>query len=458
MSRNVSPLTSPSAPDSAASATAQLVLRTGAWYGDRHIHLRLPSTWNVEQLEPCLGAPLTDDQIAAQLESPVGQPPIRELCRGKRSPVVLVDDLNRPTPVSRVLPHVLRHFRDGGIDVANVVIVIATGTHGPSPEHALIRKVGASVASSCRVHVHDCERNVVRMGRTSFGTPVLVDQYVARGDLIIGIGGLYPNHTAGFGGGSKLALGVLGHASIAGLHYGHEPVGWGTLDPHSTFRADLDEVAEMIGLRTSITAVVNGDREIVGMRCGDPSAYYAELAQATAEQFRAPAPAADTDLVISNAYPSDTSLTFVRMKGIVPLTLAPPNASRVVIAACSEGLGFHGLTPFLNAPPLHRWRKAFLRGSALLRRPRVLQRKVRARVEGAVRAKRHGAAPVVRKPIWMFRPSERDALPLPDLDGGMRVSQEWEEVLAAVTTEQGGRDALNVMVYRCAPLQWVQRD
>jgi hypothetical protein len=39
----------------------------------------------------------------------------------------------------------------------------------------------------------------------------------------------------------------------------------------------------------------------------------------------------------------------------------------------------------------------------------------------------------------------------------MRVSEEWEEVLAAVTAEQSGRDALNVMVYRCAPLQWVQR-
>ena len=450
-------LTSTSAPGSAAAASQELVLRTGAWYGDHHVHLHVPSTWNVEQLAPCLGAPLTDDQIAAQLESPVGQPPLRELCRGKHSPVVLVDDLNRPTPASRVLPHVFRHFREGGIDLENVVIVIATGTHGPSPEHALIRKVGASVASSCQVHVHDCERDVVRMGRTSFGTPVLVDRYVARGDLVIGIGGLYPNHTAGFGGGSKLALGVLGHASIAGLHYGHEPVGWGTLDPHSTFRRDLDEIAEIIGLRTSITAVVNGDREIVGIRCGDPHAYYAKLAEATAEQFRAPAPGAETDVVISNAYPGDTSLTFVRMKGIVPLTLAPPNASRVVIAACSEGLGFHGLTPFLNAPPLHAWRKAFLRGSALLRRPRVLQRKVRARVAGVVRAKRQGAAPVARKPIWMFRPAERDMPPLPERLGGMRVSEDWNELVAAVTGEQGGREALNVLVYCCAPLQWLPR-
>jgi hypothetical protein len=87
----------------------------------------------------------------------------------------------------------------------------------------------------------------------------------------------------------------------------------------------------------------------------------------------------------------------------------------------------------------------------------VLQRKVRARMAGVVRAKRQGAAPAARKPIWMFRPSEPDALPLPQLHGGMRVSEEWEEVLAAVTAEQSGRDALNVMVYRCAPLQWVQR-
>jgi len=448
---------SPPEPSSTTDASNALVLRTGAWYGDRTLRLRLPSTWDVEQVAPRFGAPLTDDEIGAHLEAPIGQPPIRDLCRGKRAPVVLVDDLNRPTPSWRVLPHVLRHLREGGVDLADVVLVVATGTHGPSPEHALIRKVGGAAASECRVHVHDCERDLVRIGRTSFGTPVDVDHHVARSDLVIGIGGLYPNHTAGFGGGSKLALGVLGHVSIAGLHYGHEPVGWGTLNPRSTFRADLDEIAEMIGLRTSITVLVNGDRDVVGVRCGDHQAYYAAFAQTAAEHVRAPAPSAEADVVIADAYPTDTSLTFVRMKGIVPLTLAPPNASRVVIAACSEGLGFHGLTPFLNAPPRHAWRKALLRGSALVRRPRVLASKVRARVGRVLQRKRPGAASDARKTIWLYRPEVGDAPPLPALIPGMHVSDDWEEIVAAVTHEQGGRGALNVVVYRCAPLQWIER-
>jgi len=50
---------------------------------------------------------------------------------------------------------------------------------------------------------------------------VLVDREVLAGDPMIGVGGVYPQHSTGFGGGTKLALGVLGKRSIVALHYGH---------------------------------------------------------------------------------------------------------------------------------------------------------------------------------------------------------------------------------------------
>jgi lactate racemase len=95
-------------------APGELRLRTGAWYGEQLLSLPVPRSWQVNLFAPNEGVPLTDAQIAERLESPVGQPAIRDLCRGKARPLLIVDDLNRPTPASRVVPAVLRQLQDAG--------------------------------------------------------------------------------------------------------------------------------------------------------------------------------------------------------------------------------------------------------------------------------------------------------------------------------------------------------
>src|SRR6266852_4601041 len=249
-------------------------MRTAAWYGDRQVTVAVPASWQVTVIAPPAAFALTDAQIRERCESPAGQPPIRDLARGKTRPVIIVDDLNRPTPAARVIPTILRHFDDAGIPARDVSIVMAPGTHGAPRADALLKKIGAEAAASCRLFVHDGDRDIVRLGRTSFGTPVLVNKQVAQSDFVVGVGGLYPNWTAGFGGGSKLALGVLGFDSIAWLHFGHRSMGWGTPNEHSNFRRDLDEIARRIGLRTTVSLLLNGDREVVEIVSGDPWSSY----------------------------------------------------------------------------------------------------------------------------------------------------------------------------------------
>src|SRR4051794_2825166 len=111
-----------SAPNTLAVAAG---LRTGAWYADAPLQLDFPSTWDVTTLWPRTPAPLTAEQIRELLEHPAGQPPVRELCRGARRPVVVVDDVNRPTPAWAILPHVFRHFRHAGIDLRNTAVLLA---------------------------------------------------------------------------------------------------------------------------------------------------------------------------------------------------------------------------------------------------------------------------------------------------------------------------------------------
>jgi lactate racemase len=437
-------------------ASREVRLRTDAWYGDRVLTVPIPLSWDVSVFAPVVRNPLTDAQIMARLEAPVRQATIRELCRGKARPVVIVDDLNRPTPASRVMPALLRQFEDAGIAPQDVGIVMASGTHGSPPVDAFAKKVGVEAARLSQLHVHDCERNLVNMGKTSFGTPVLVNKVVADSDFLVGIGGFYPNHSVGFGGGSKLALGVLGFHSIARLHWGHQSVGWGRSNGLNSFRRELDEIAQLIGLNSTVSLLLNADREVVEVTCGDPRTYYPDLLGLAKESYRAPLPDDRADVVISNAYPADMSLTFARMKAFHLLNAAPLRASRIAIASCSEGLGYHALFPFMNAPKYHQQHMMAMHARMLLGKPDVLAQKAFRRLAQQLSFRRGASSPTTRNPIWLFRPGGAARQPtLPAQIPGIRVSSSWDEVVEAVSLEQEDRNALQVEVYSCASMQWL---
>jgi len=429
-------------------------LRTSAWYGDQPLSLEFPKEWNVTFLWPRTPPALADDEIVDMLDRPIGQPSIREICRGKSRPLVIVDDLNRPTPAARVMPHLLSHFHDAGIPAREVRILMAPGTHGAPARDAMVKKVGAEAVSSCRTLAHDCVHNVVKIGRTSFGTPVIVNREVVTSDFVVGIGGIYPNYTAGFGGGSKLALGVLGKRSIMHLHYCHREMGWGSSE-ESDLRKDLDEIARMIHLNTMISLHVDSDRQVVRASCGDHFRHYKEELAFSQVAFRAPMPD-DADVVISNAYPNDLSLTFVRMKGITPLLQCGLRSSRIVIASCSEGIGHHGLFPFMNLPRFYRARAMAQRIS--LMKPGEVAARIMLRLHRSLRANFNldrNSTWAEKNPIWLYRTGNHPE-PLPSrIPFQITATSSWSEIVQAVQREQPDKKHLKVLLYTCAPLQWL---
>jgi nickel-dependent lactate racemase len=441
----------PARPGPSVQPSANLQLKTAAWYGDETLNLDLPESWDVSVFAPSTGRSLTDAEIWERFETPVGQRPIRERCSAATRPLIIVDDLNRPTPASRVLPFLVRQFTEAGVPTRNITIIVGPGTHAPPNADAVAKKVGADLINSCRVCVHDRTQPVVKLGRTSFGTPVRLSREVVKSNFLVSVGGLYPNHTGGFGGGSKAALGILDFRSIAALHFGHESHGWGSLAGSNTFRRDLDEIARLIGLETGVCVVVDANRQVVDLTCGDIHQLYPRFLARTKESFRAPRPDPGVRIVVSNAYPNDLSLTFVRMKGTVPLALAPDGASRVVVASCSEGLGFHGLFPFMNAPRFHRQRMLQRRIAANLNKPRRFARKAGSRLTGM----RRRATTAPRFPTWLYCPSPREIALLPPEIPGIRVTSSWSEVVDGVSAEQNHDSPLRTFVYAAAPLQWL---
>jgi len=431
-------------------------LRTAAWHGDLPLALDFPDGWEITAHWPRTSPPLDDAALRAALEHPIGQPPIHALCRGKSHPVIIVDDLCRPTPASRVMPFVLDQFRQGGIAANQITIVMATGTHGLTSSDWVAKKVGPEAASACRLVTHDSRRSGVRLGFTPAGTPVIANREVAAADFLVGIGGIYPSGNTGFGGGAKLALGVLTLGCIACLHNRHPDVGWGLAPRNSSFRDDLDAVCRLVKLDTILTLHINHHREVARAISGDHFRYFPGEVSFARARFAAPLPA-DADVVLCNTYPIDVSLTFARSKGMVPFLHAPPTASRIAIAACSEGPGVHGLFPVFDVPFFHP-RRVHLRRLAALGPAHAL-RAVARRIfsKPHLHTPLQKSSPAARRvgtpthPIWLYRTAAH-APPLPRARG-FAVSLSWAEVINAVMQEQGDRRNLRVALYPCAPLQ-----
>jgi lactate racemase len=440
-----------------SSRPQETELRTAAWYGDMPLQLTFPPHWKVAVLWPDTPPPVSERDIADALARPVNQARISELGRGRLRPVVIVDDLTRPTPAAHVMPFVLRELEQAGIPAEVVTVVMATGTHGAPPRGAMAKKIGSEASARCRLVVHDDRADLVRLGRTSAGTPVLINRLVAQSDLVIGIGGIYPQHSTGFGGGSKLAVGVLGRRSIAALHYGHSSME-GSYNIDNDFRRDLDEIAKLAGLHTMVSLHVNARREIVRVVSGDHYRYYRDAVAFSRDRYAAPPPGA-ANVVVSNAYPIDVSLTFMRSKGIIPLVHAAPRASRVLVSACPEGAGHHGLFPFVNRPRFHRQihvarRLAYADRRAL---PRLVASGVTRRVRR--RTRRRGArveAPPRRNPIWLY-PGGKARGNLPGEVPGMSPVYDWQALLNEIEREQGHERALSAVVYPCASIQVLEQ-
>jgi len=426
-------------------------LRTGVWYNDHAITLTFPHSWDVVTYWPDTPPPLTDKEIAARINSPIGQPPLHDLAKGKKRPVVIVDDLARPTPVYRIMPFLLKEFAAAGIHARDIRVLVATGTHGDQDKKALANKIGKESAESCQVIIHNDLKGTKYIGKTSFGTPVHVNKELLASDFIIGIGGVYPQHTTGFGGGGKLALGVLGRRSITHLHYTHKGVG-GTYDIQNDFRRDVTDISRMIGLNTMYTLHINGQLEVVSLMCGDHVAYYPEAAKFSKEKYTVPLPDG-ADVVIANGYPSDISYTFMQ-KGMKSILCAPRKATKIVVASNPEGIGKHGLFQRGVSQRLKDFQTLYHKISIM--EPKVIVAKVMKNVFFRKRRQLNstgGISPPAEKTerLWLYRP-EGDVTPIPPING-ITIVKTWDEILKVIEQEHSSKNNIKVRLYPCASLQ-----
>jgi nickel-dependent lactate racemase len=214
-----------------------------------------------------------DGAIRSAVATPLGQPPLTEWIRPGDRVLILSDDNTRSTPVDRIIPVLLEQLTAAGVSEDRISCLIALGTHRYMTDPEMRIKVGADVCRRIRVFNHEWKdpKQLVPLGRSSRGTPVTVNRAVVEADVVIGLGSVVPHHIPGYSGSGKIVQpGICGAETTAATHMLSCSGGGDSLlgRADNPVRADMEEIADRIGMKTICNVVSDPQGRVAGVFFG----------------------------------------------------------------------------------------------------------------------------------------------------------------------------------------------
>ena len=202
----------------------------------------------------------------------------------------------------------------------------------------------AEIVERFRIISHDSEDNnqLIDLGTTKRGTPVLSNWAYVTSDLKIVVGNIEPHQFTGFSGGVKsAAIGLSGLATINANHalMTHPDALLGEYE-NNPARQDIEEIGAKIGVHLALNAILNQDRQIVQALAGDPLQVI-QAGLAASRRISQVAVHQKYGLVISSpgGHPKDINV-YQAQKGLAHAALITrPGGVVILCAACPEGSG-----------------------------------------------------------------------------------------------------------------------
>ena len=294
-------------------------------------------------LEPRTPGARLDEEglIREALANPMGSPPLSERVRPGQTVAVVTSDITRPCPSDLLLPPVLAELAKGGVRDEDITIVLGLGAHRAHTAEEQRRLVGETVYA--RYKCLDSDRDdVLFLGSTSRGTPVLVYRPVVEADVRVCLGGIEYHYFVGFSGGYK-AL-VPGVCAVETIRRNHsmmvEPGATiGQLDGNPV-REDIEEAGRMIGADFCLNVVMAGSAKVVDAVAGHPQeAHRAGCARLRAVDNLTVERPLDLVVVSGGGYPKDINMYQAQKALDNARRIVRPGGIILLVAECGEGLG-----------------------------------------------------------------------------------------------------------------------
>jgi nickel-dependent lactate racemase len=416
-------------------------IRTASWCGDREHTLAFPDDWELLVLEDSAPVGLDRGEIERRIRNPVAGPSLAQLFAPGKSVAIVIDDHTRPAPMHDALAVVVDEARRAGIPVSSIRIVVALGTHVLDRKEMLAGKLGSLMEQGIEIVLPDCssDRELRTIGTAPRGFPVEINRHVADADVRISINGVYPHDDVGFSGGAKIMIGVLGIRTIHALHSAHGRVVRGTV-LETAFRTELEAVADLVGLHYSVNLVVNRSKQIVAVGAGEFRAAFREAAREAGRFLGVEIPA-PVDVVVSNAYPFDTSLSVVG-KGLWPFHHCRTARFRILVASlcdCSDARVSFPVSPAQE-------RRSRLKRALFLSQGKALVGGLARRAEVSLRG------PWSQDYVVYVPFVERESRGKPWMIGRGRAFYSWPELMGSLAKAMPAGRRPRVAVFPSAPL------
>ena len=243
-------------------------------FGGRTVTIEVPDQNLAEVLRPQSSKklPNLDDAIRQSLDQPIAQKPIEEWVKPSSRVVIVSDDNTRQTPAHLLVPPLIDRLNSAGVPDHKIECIMALGTHRYMSDDEMKAKVGSAVFRRIKVFNHEWRNPsvLVNLGISKRGTPLIVNRAVVEADVVIGLGTIVPHHIPGFSGSSKIIQpGISGAVTTAATHIlacDNDDSYLGHKD--NPVRRDMDNMADMVGMKTILNVVLNCDGEVAGVYFG----------------------------------------------------------------------------------------------------------------------------------------------------------------------------------------------
>ena len=282
-----------------------------------------------------------DAEIDRAISNPINQAPLEEWVKPTDKVLVISDDNTRMTPADKLIPPLLDRLNAAGVPNENILCIIALGTHRYMTQEEIELKVGKAVTERITVKNHEWKDpdQLVDLGKSDYGTPMIVNKAAMEADVVIGIGAVVPHHIPGFSGSSKIVQpGICGFETTGETHMlscsGADSF-LGLED--NPVRRDLDFMGDKVGLKTIFNVVMNSEGGVVGAFFGEMRATFKEAVK-LARKIYGIDYHETPDIVISNSFPCDLDFWQAHKSQYPALRIIKEGGTIILTTPCPEGI------------------------------------------------------------------------------------------------------------------------
>lgn len=325
--------------------------------GKRMVEFEIPDHVDVTVVEtkklPVILEP--EKAIREAIKNPVGSPRLSALVRPGQKVAVVVTDITRKLPEDIILPILVEELLAGGIRLDDITVVVATGTHRPNTREELVEKFGEDIVSHLKFVNHNAwdKNELVYLGNTKRGIPVVVNKYVAEADVKISTGVIETHLFAGYSGGVKsIAVGVAGEETIAATHNYQmmSETRLGVVEGNS-FREFLTEATAAVGLDFIVNVVQTGDKKLVKVVAGDPVKAFLEGVKTARAMYEVEIDGPGDIVIAGVSYPKNRDLyqatRAANTSVFGPRPVVKKGGVIIIPASCEDGFGHPGYVEWM---------------------------------------------------------------------------------------------------------------